>query len=227
MLSLVYITGFDIEIKRIKFSGDYVDIYKPRETGKFPFVLFSGGMNSPSSRYASLGKFLAENGYVVIIPDYKGWLFLMSIPFKILKILDNLEEIDSSIGNEGCLGGHSLGAYYSLLVSYKRSSIKCVFAFSPPALLLNYNKIKIPVLIFAGTNDMITKFEDNQKIIYEHLKTKKKLVVIDGGNHNGYMDRWDVVEALTDGHLSIKHEEQQKIVKDSVLMFLNEILKKH
>ncbi len=225
MLSLVCIIGFDIEIKRIKYNGDYLDIYKPKGSGKFPFILFSGGMNSPATRYGSLGKFLAENGYVVIIPDYKGWLFLMLIPFKILKILDSLEEIDSSIRNEGCLGGHSLGAYYSLLVSYKRSSIKCIFAFSPPALFLNYNKIKVPVLIFAGTNDMITKFEDNQKIIYEHLKTKKKLVIIYGGNHNGYMDRWDVVEGLTDGYLSIKHEEQLRIVRDSVLIFLNEVFR--
>ncbi|MEO0202434.1 MAG: alpha/beta hydrolase [candidate division WOR-3 bacterium] len=221
---IIFIISFDVEIKRIKFNGDYIDVYKPKVEGKFPFILFSGGMNSPSRRYESFGKFLASNGYVVIIPDYKGWFFLTLIPFKILKILDNLNEIDSSIENRGCLGGHSLGAYYSLLVSYKRNFIKCVFVFSPPALFLNYNKIKIPVLIFSGTNDEITKFEYNQKIIYESLKTKKKLIVIKGGNHNGYMDRWDFVEKITDGYLGIKHEEQLKIVRDSVLVFLKDNL---
>ncbi|MCS7244606.1 MAG: alpha/beta hydrolase [candidate division WOR-3 bacterium] len=215
----------DIELKRIKFNGDYIDVYKPKENGSYPFVIFSGGMNTPSRRYESFARYISSYGYVVIIPDYKGWLFLTFIPSKILKILDNLSKIDSSIKNEGCLGGHSLGAYFSLLVSYKRSSIKCVFVFSPPALLLRYDKIKIPVLIFAGTNDEITKIESNQKIIYDNLKTDKKLVIIEGGNHNGYMDRWAFVEGITDGHLKIEHAKQLSIVRDSVLEFLNSIFK--
>jgi esterase/lipase len=223
---IVLLLNFDVEYKRIKFNGDYIDIYKPKAEGNYPFVIFSGGMNSPSSRYESFGKFLASNGFITIIPDYKGWLFLLLIPLKILRIIDNLNKIDSSIKNEGCLGGHSLGAYFSMIVSYKRSSVKCLFLFSPPALFLNYSKIKVPVLIFAGTNDEITRFEANQKIIYEHLKTQKKLVLIEGGNHNGYMDRWDFVEALTDGYLGIEHKKQLEIVRDSVLKFLKEILLK-
>jgi len=222
---VMLILNLEIEYKRIKFNGDYIDIYKPKVNGYYPFVIFSGGMNSPSSRYESLGKFLASNGFITIIPDYRGWLFLLLIPSKIIKIIDNLNKIDSSIKNEGCLGGHSLGAYFSMIISYKRSSIKCLFLFSPPALFLNYSKINVPVLIFAGTNDEITKFEFNQKIIYEHLKTQRKLVLIKGGNHNGYMDRWDFVEAITDGYLGIEHNKQLQIVKDSVLKFLREVLK--
>lgn len=217
--------NLDIELRRIKFNGDYIDIYKPKEKGSYPFVIFSGGMNSPSRRYESFARYISSHGYVVIIPDYKGGLFLGLVPFKILRILDNLPKIDSSIKNKGCLGGHSLGAYFSLLVSYRRSSIECVFLFSPPALFLNYNRIKVPVLIFAGTNDEITRIESNQRIIYDNLKTNKKLVIIEGGNHNGYMDRWDFVEEITDGHLKIEHKKQLSIVRDSVLEFLNSIFK--
>jgi len=101
---IVLLLNFDVEYKRIKFNGDYIDIYKPKAEGNYPFVIFSGGMNSPSSRYESFGKFLASNGFITIIPDYKGWLFLLLIPLKILRIIDNLNKIDSSIKMKAVLG---------------------------------------------------------------------------------------------------------------------------
>ena len=75
----------------------------------------------------------------------------------------------------------------------------------PTDLLLKYNldnathlkNTTAPVTIFHGTNDRLIYYGSSLKL-QEHFKPQDQLITIEGGIHNGFTERPDVIEGIKD-----------------------------
>lgn len=188
--------------------------------GPFPLIVRAHGFSAfrKDSRY--LMRQLASWGYVVVVPDFPlsnlnapGGPVLSDVgaqagdlSFLIDTYLaENADPASFLFGriDPDAIGaiGHSLGGATVLLATYHATlldpRIDATIVLSPLGCVFLdnfFDTSTVPLLIEAGTVDMITPYASNQLTPYGYVNAPKYLLTFDGGTHLGFNDRllWGV-----------------------------------
>ncbi len=150
-------------------------IFRPKEEGKFPAVLFQHGRRGLDEPVKRLAKRMAARGFVVLAPDVYSARFIDERPIEHLVETEGdvnagvdflLKQPDIST-SKVCLYSHTRGGYYTLQVAvkYKRqeNDVACYVSFYPhwqnpnaeePMQVYRYAKevdsLTLPTMIFFG-----------------------------------------------------------------------------
>jgi len=172
-------------------------------------IFFQGGLADPKA-YAPLCRTLAENHFTCHLIKM-AWRFPQHDYKKIIGMFDLAQHAYA-------LGGHSQGGKMASQFVYENpGQMKALFLMgtSHPR-DIDLSNASIPVIKFYAEQDGLASME-------EVMSNKNKLpgdtewVFIKGGNHSqfGYLGK-----LLGDDNPFITREEQQKIVSDSLVSFL-------
>lgn len=230
-------------------------IYMPRAEGRVPLIVFSHGLGSSREGAAYLGSSWASKGYVVVHlqhPDSDSslnWFQLYRAsydrrvfrnrPLDVTFVLDQLmtrgpdpvlsrtaARIDfDHIG----VGGHSYGAYTSLVVagglvkvddgpriSLQDRRVDAIVALSSPRMKAltskeAYEPITVPVLHMTGTKDSSWIFRTkphHRRIPFQSItRAEQYLVTMEGAMHGSFSDR---AERAPEANLERFHSETVK-----------------
>jgi carboxymethylenebutenolidase len=160
-----------------------VEIHAPRETGRFPVVVFLHGRRGidPVTRLAPLR--LAARGFTVVVPDLYAGRFIAPYPIRHDAALedDAAAAIDFALAlpearhqAKTCIVSHTRGGYYALkaLVTKKRQAkTACYVSYYPhwqhpeapePAQVYQYapevDALAVPVLVFFGEHEQTQRY---------------------------------------------------------------------
>lgn len=177
-------------------------------------ILYPGGRVDYRS-YAPLARAIAEQGYVVIIPRIVLNLAVFSVDAAD-KYISNFPQIDHWI-----IGGHSLGGAMAASYTYQNPEIIdgliLVSAYSTEA--SDLSEADIPVISISGSQDGLSTPE-KVKSYSNLLPPDANFVFIEGGNH-AQMGNYGSQPG--DGIASISQRDQQEIVVENIIQFLQSI----
>jgi fermentation-respiration switch protein FrsA (DUF1100 family) len=193
-------------------TSDGLDLlvwYSPPQTGEPVVVFFPGNAGNRSDR-SLLGARLAQEGFGVLLVDYRGYGGNPGDPNEAGLALD-ARAASSFVrkhapGHVVVLFGESLGAAVAIELAAEESVAALIvrspftsladvaavhYPFLPVQLMLRdkypsderIHLVEAPVLVIAGTEDSIVP-PAQSKTIYELVTTPKELVLIDGADHN-------------------------------------------
>jgi predicted dienelactone hydrolase len=185
-----------------------VDIYYPLDSGykntesaiteKFPIICFGHGYLISGKWYSHINDMLVPEGFILIFPASEAGLFpshrtlAKDMSFALNEVYklsgDSSSKLYNRIDSCRCLMGHSMGGGSSFLAANLTADIKTIVTLAPfdtrPSAAKAASAIKIPTLIFAGSNDCITPKEKHQLPIFRSSASgEKTLIIIKGGTH--------------------------------------------
>jgi dienelactone hydrolase len=173
-------------------------------------ILYPGGHVDPLA-YAPLAREIAEEGYLVIIPRMPLNLAVFDI-----NVADEIIQADPNI-NTWVIGGHSLGgAMAAEYVAANPSAVDGLFmwaSFSAESTNLS-DFLDLKVLSIYGTEDGGV---EDIRVSRERLPENTLWIEMEGANHAQF--GW-YGEQSGDGEATISREEQQEIILESTLAFL-------
>lgn len=190
---------------RITFKSE-----KPEQTVEL--IFFPGGLADPDA-YAPLCRRIAENGYTCHIVKMS-----FRLPQRDYQKISRLFDLKSG---RYVIGGHSQGGKMAAQFVHEHPELmKGLFLLgtSHPR-DIDLSNLSIPTIKFYAENDglasVVEVLENKDK-----LPINAKLIRIEGGNHSqfGYLGG-----LLMDDKADITLEEQQAIVLENLVNFLNEI----
>lgn len=209
-------------------------------TKKFPVICFGHGYLISGKWYADLCDILVPEGYILMIPRSESGLFpshmtlARDLNFALNEILTlNTEKsfpLYNRIDTVKCIMGHSMGGGSSFLAASLQGNMDAIVSFAPydtrPSAEKAASEVKVPALIFAGSNDCITPPDKHQVPIFNSLaSTDKTYILIEGGTHC-YMgvshpkcDKFERISGCSDG--SISKDEQLTIIRRYLIPWLN------
>ena len=175
-------------------------------------IFFPGGLADPKA-YAPLCKKIAERGYTC-------HLIKMSfrLPQRDYQKISRMFDLRSG---RYVIGGHSQGGKMAAQFVYENSGLMqglFLLGTSHPR-DIDLSNQSIPAIKFYAENDGLASVEEVLEN-KDKLPINAKLILIEGGNHSqfGYLGG-----LLMDDKADITLEEQQTIVLESMINFLNEI----
>lgn len=174
-------------------------IYRPKQEGKFPAILFQHGRRGLDDMVKRLAKRMAARGFVVLAPDVYEARFIDKFPIEHMVETEGdvnagvdflLQQPDIST-SKACLYSHTRGGFYTLQVAvkYKRQDkdIACYVSFYPhwqhpeaaePMQVYRYtstvDKLALPTMIFIG------EYEQYQR--RRSIETAVKFMKVAGKN---------------------------------------------
>ncbi len=166
--------------------GREVLLLLPPDTLRRGYYLFLHGSLLSPENYTRYLRGVAQGGYVVVAPKYRMHIFAPANRYgtEALAILDSVKARYGE--GEACVGGHSMGAYIALKFANK---FRCAVLLS---LYLPFGRvpddIRVPVLLFSGTADLLTPYPLNQMPAFRRASSDKALILLPGGTHNAYLD---------------------------------------
>jgi len=167
-----------LELKDLPLRVTY-----PKESGKYPVIVFSHGLYGSKDGYQPLARFWAAHGYVCIQPTHPDSLrFGLQTsaramrawdkrPRQVSLVLDSLDAIEKKIAcridaDRIGVGDHSFGAHTAQLLggttargkSFADRRVKCVLLLSPQGQGTlfredSWKTLTKPALILTGSND--------------------------------------------------------------------------
>lgn len=187
--------------------------FKPKKSEQtVELIFFPGGLADPEA-YAPLCRELAENGYACHI-------IKMSFRLPQRDYQKILQMFDLKSGHY-VIGGHSQGGKMAAQFVYENPGLmKGLFLLgtSHPRDISLSNQ-SIPAIKFYAKNDGLASVEEVLEN-KDKLPSNAKLILVQGGNHSqfGYLGT-----LFMDDKADITLEEQQAIVLENLVNFLNEI----
>jgi predicted dienelactone hydrolase len=178
--------------------GDKIAESVPGNTEKFPVICFGHGYLISGKWYSHIYDMLVPEGFILIFPASEAGLFpshrtlAEDMSFAINEVTklsgDSSCHLYNRIDTSKCLMGHSMGGGSCFLAANLTSDIKAIVTLAPfdtrPSAAKAASEIKIPTLIFAGSNDCITPQEKHQLPIFKSSASDEKtLIIIKGGTH--------------------------------------------
>ncbi len=183
--------------------------------GAFPLIVRAHGFSGFRGDSRSLVRQLASWGYVVVVPDFPlsylsapGGATVADVGAQATDVSFLIDHFVAENANAASflfgrvdtetIGaiGHSLGGATVLLSTYHATlrdpRIDATVALSPLACVFLdgfFDTSNVPLLIEAGTVDMITPYTSNQLTPYGFVNAPKYLLSFDGGTHLGFSDR--------------------------------------
>ena len=227
----------------IPASGDPVDVHYPTHSGRFPVVVVLQGANVDKAQYATFASELAQQGFVVLVPNHKNALLsglftseevvTQALAFAIAEGL----RLDSPIayevdGNSLAIVGHSFGGVAGLLAvqgscappfctpgAYTRPAALKAAAFwgtnmVEAGVVLPVDTSAAPVALVQGTLDGLAHPADGLTTFGE-LARPKAYVTVAGANHYGIADTNEPAGASADPNTQTL--PQSKTIGDIVL----------
>lgn len=196
--------------ERVTVNTDNWLVFEPVEddvdTG---LIIYPGARVDPRS-YAPTAREIAEEGFLVVIAPMRLNLAVLS-PNAASDVIDSFPELDRWV-----VGGHSLGGVMAARYAENEAVDGLVLWASYPNDDLSDSNL--PIISIYGSNDGLTTLEDIEES-KEDLPPDTRYVEIEGGNHAQF--GW-YGEQRGDNEASISREEQQDIIVNETVKFLNE-----
>jgi len=177
-----------------------VTIYRPKQKGKFPGVLFVHGRPGLVDDIKRLALWVAARGFIVYAPDLFFGRDIDPRPIKhdyvleedLNKGLDHMMTQSDIEGDKVCVYSHTRGGYYSLklAVSKKRQQdrLACYVSFYPhwqdpnapePLQVYSYapeaDELTIPSLVFYGEEEQYQRRRGIESAAENMLKRKRPI----------------------------------------------------
>ena len=169
------------------------------------FIFYPGGRVDPQG-YASLMRRIAEEGYLVIVPEMpiNMAVFHPNIADEIIAEYPNIEK--------WVIGGHSVGGTMAAQYTYKHPEAIDGLAIwaSYPADNANISNLDIPVISIYGSREL--RVNDNSVGERQHLLPKDtRYIRIEGGDHH----QFGSYEINPKDHLATtsRVDQQQQIIQ--------------
>lgn len=197
----------DIDVK-----GKFI-VMTPKNTNpKKGFIFYQGAKVEPIS-YVPMCKKIAEEGYLVVIPQMPFNFAILSSN-KTKEITDYYSEIESWV-----IGGHSLGGVVASKHALENPKIKGVAFYASYPQGDELKNSNLNVISIYGSDDGVLKF-DNLEKSKENLPSSAEFIEIEGGNHAQFGD-YGVQKG--DNEASINKEAQQEEAVFYTLKLLEKI----
>ena len=180
--------------------------------GPYPLIIFAHGVGSNRLLTASFTRHLASHGYVVAAPDFPltsssapGGATLADLPSQpadVSFVIDRMLAFNEEPGNRFAgainpdaigLGGHSYGAFTSLLTAYgadRDARIKAVLPMAASGCVIDAAAVgdtSVPIMVMAGSADLIVPASES-RVAYDLAHAPKYWVELTGGGHVRYAD---------------------------------------
>lgn len=224
-----------------------IDVFFPSLTGeiestptrkKLPVICFGHGYLISGKWYSHIYELLVPEGYIVIFPASEDGMFPShkKLAEDMVFAINTVEKLgfDSSSPLYGrvdtirCLMGHSMGGGSMMLAARMASDIDAIIALSPfdtrPSAIKAASSVRVPALIFSGSNDCITPSDKHHLPIYNSLSgPDKTYILIKGGTHcqmGVSHPKCDVGEKLAGCREGISQDEQLKILSRYIILWL-------
>jgi hypothetical protein len=141
---------------------------------------------------------IVPKGYIMIFPASESGLFPShkTLARDMIFALDEIIKLGSDrsfqlygrVDTMKCLMGHSMGGGSLFLAAGMRDDIQTAIALAPydtrPSAIEAASDVRIPTLIFAGSNDHITPPSKHQVPLFNSCASKDKTyILIKGGTH--------------------------------------------
>ena len=187
--------------------------FKAKKTSQtLEVIFFQGGLADPQA-YAPLCRNIADNGYTC-------HLIKMSLRLSQWDYQKISKMFDLKLG-QYVIGGHSQGGKMAAQFVYENpETMKGLFLMgtSHPR-DVNLSNLSIPTIKFYADNDGLASVDEVLEN-RDKLPINSKLILIEGGNHSqfGYLGT-----LLLDDKADITLEQQQSIVLENMISFLNGI----
>jgi carboxymethylenebutenolidase len=178
-------------------------IYRPKQPGKFPAILFQHGRRGLDEPVKRLAIRMAARGFVVLAPDVYEARFIDKFPIEHMVETEGdvnagvdflLQQPDIST-SKICLYSHTRGGYYTLQVAvkYKRQEkdIACYVSFYPhwqhpeaaePMQVYRYtsavDKLDLPTMIFIGEYEQYQRRRSIETAVKFMKEAKKDVKLI-------------------------------------------------
>jgi predicted dienelactone hydrolase len=183
--------------------------------GAFPLIIRAHGFSAFRGDSHYLVRQLASWGYIVVVPDFPlsnlnapGGPTLADVGEQARDVSFLIDTYVAANANPvsflagridtetiGSIG-HSLGGATVLLASYhatlKDPRLDATIALSPLACVFVdgfFDTANVPLMIEAGTVDMITEYTSNHLTPFGYVQSPKYLLTFAGGTHLGFNDR--------------------------------------
>ena len=176
-------------------AGDNQDL----ALGTFPLVSFGHGFQMTYDAYSPIYDSLAAWGYVVANLETEGSFSPSHTDFAkdLAFVVDYFLAQNTSAGSpffgkmngKSAMGGHSMGGGASLLAAQYTTNETCIFNFAaaetnPSAIAQCSTTVSEPLLVIAGSYDLVAPPNTNQELMYNAtLSGCKYFVNLTGGYH--------------------------------------------
>lgn len=209
----------------------------------FPLICFGHGFVMNVSSYSNIWQTLVPAGFIVAFPKTETGIAPshLALAKDISFVISYLQKESNTpgcffyhrIASTSCAMGHSMGAGSALLAASFNKDISSLVLLAPaetrPSAIKASESIKVPSIVFSGTNDCVTPPSKHHLPIFEALKGSNKLFIsIIGGNHCNMADDnrlCDLAEATCKNDFQISRNEQQAIINRYLLPWLRCYLK--
>lgn len=211
--------------------------------GEFPVVVFGHGFAMVWDAYANIWEELVPEGYILAFPRTEGGFSPSHDEFgeDLALIVDEMQLQNNtassifyqSVSDKSAIMGHSMGGGATMLAAANNTSIATVIGLAPaettPSAIQAAANVNVPALVFSADEDAVTPAASHHTPIYNDLNsTCKYFINILGGGHCYYANsnfNCDFGEAASGGNITITRQEQQDIMFEYVLPWLNIYLK--
>lgn len=174
--------NYSVKVEQVSYDSDGVEVpallARPRQSGKFPAVLFQHGRRGLDELIRKHVIRLAARGFVVLAPNIYQAHFLGTHPVEhdyalekdVNRGVDVLLARRDISSDRVCLYSHTRGGYYTLKVATtfgrQDNAVACYVSYYPhlqdpnapePLQVYGYaeevNQLKLPVLVFIGDEE--------------------------------------------------------------------------
>ena len=222
--------NFEIVERQVEYINKSDDteipaiLYRPKQSGKFPGVLFQHGRRGLDDLVQRLAKRIAARGFVVLAPDVYAARFIDPFPVEHLpeteidvdagiEYLLNLPDVST---RKICFYSHTRGGYYTLIVATKlkrqNDTVACYVSSYPhwqnpnaaePMQVYRYapeiEQLKIPALIFIGEYEQYQRRRTIEMAVTSLKQSGRKVrLIIYPGVGRGFDFRPDTVRTFAD-----------------------------
>jgi predicted dienelactone hydrolase len=213
--------------------------------GIYPVIVYGHGYLMPYSAYTYFQDAMAQQGYLVVFPSTEGTLFpnhqefgrdlAFLIPAMQAEGANPASPFYQHVDSTSAIMGHSMGGGASFLGCNNNPVPTAMVTFAAaetnPSAVAAAPGIAIPALVFAASEDCVTPPPSNQVPMYDALASPCKVYIsITGGGHCYFADynfQCSLGETGCQQNFTISREEQQDIVLDFTVPYLDYFLKKN
>lgn len=219
-------------------AGDDVAI----ADGSFPVIVFGHGFVMVWSAYANIWEYLVPEGYIMVFPRTEGGFAPSHGDFglDLAVVAARLQELNSipgnifngSVSDATCIMGHSMGGGATMIAAANydaQAVVGLASAETNPSAISAAGLSDSPFLIFSGGADGVTPPGEHQIPIFNSSASSCKYhITITGGGHCYFANsntNCDFGEIFSSGGITLSRSEQQGIMNDYLLPWLNRWLK--
>ena len=217
--------GFDVPLSRADLNS-------------YPLIVFGHGYLMSVEAYRNIWECIVPEGFVFVLPRSGSGMvpshleFGMDMAFLLDEMIRSSSEEASPFSGRlrpsGCLMGHSMGGGAAFVGALYSDAIAATVTLSPletnPSSAEAARQLSVPSLIFAGSNDCITRPEKHQLPLFDSLQsTQKTYLLIKGGSHcqmASVNKICNVAESICNKEPGISREEQHRVLGRYMLPWL-------